>query len=260
MAKKKRTNSPVRDPLTPTIMTELGALKAPPPPAGDFAPDEDWTAVFTIWTCYGHSGHGNYDVGELHIDRKTDRPAQRLAVRQTLRNSEGKLHTIRAAVQCRLDALASPTAWTLASSFSGRHMDGLPPFDMKQAGRIDGSTWETTVGGKATKRRFAPPLTADWCLFEAVQRMRFRAAPPAKFAVLEGLSVLKEDHRLSYRGRIPVTWGPEKIELHCFSQVGRGVYPYEYWLDDRHRLLLVTTGPRTYIRQAKAAGSGGAKR
>ncbi len=259
MAKKRKTSSPVKHPLTPTIMTELGALKAAPP-AGDFAPDEDWAAAFTVWTCYGHSGRGNYDVGELHIDRKIDGRAQRLAVRQTLRNSQGKLHTIRAAVQCGLDALASPTAWTIKSSFSGSHMDNLPPFAVEQAGRIDGSTWKTTVGGKTIKRRVPPHLTADWCLFEAVQRMHFRPAAPAKFAVLEGLSVLKEDHRLSYRGTIPVTWGPEKLRLHCLSQVGRGVYPYEYWLDDRHRLLLVTSGPRTYIRQAKAAGSGEAKK
>jgi hypothetical protein len=258
MARKRKSNSPVRHPLTPTIMTQLGALKAAPP-AGGPGPDRDWTGRFRIWTCYGHSARGNYDVGELHIDRKLDGRAQRLAVRQTLRNSEGKLHTIRAAVQCTLDALASPTAWTLKSHFSGSHMDHLPPFAAEQAGRIRGNTWQITVGGKETQRQVPLPVTADWCLFEAVQRMDFRAAAPARFAVLEGLSVLKEDHRLSYRGRIAVTWGPEEVELHCFSQVGRGVYPYEYWLDDRHRLLLVTTGPRTYIRQGRSGGSGEAR-
>ncbi|MGB2820566.1 MAG: hypothetical protein WBF17_06260 [Phycisphaerae bacterium] len=254
MARKKRTSSAVEHPLAPTIMTELGALKAAPQPAGDFAPGGNWTGRFRIWTCYGHRDSGNHDAGELHIDRKLDGGAQRLAVRQTLRNSQGKLHTIRAAVSCGLDALASPTAWTLRSEFSGSHVDGLPPLAVEQAGCIRGNTWQITAGGRKTECRAPLPLTADWCLFEAVQRMDFRAAAPVKFHVLEGLSVLKEDHRLSYRGKIPVTWGPEKLELHCFSQVGRGVYPYEYWLDDRHRLLLVTTGPRTYILETGAAG------
>ena len=38
---------------------------------------------------------------------------------------------------------------------------------------------------------------------------------------------------------------------HLFHQVGRGVLPYEWWLDEAHRLVLVVTGYRTYILEGR---------
>ena len=35
--------------------------------------------------------------------------------------------------------------------------------------------------------------------------------------------------------------------MHWFHQIGYGVLPYEYWLDDRHRLLAVATHARAYL-------------
>lgn len=258
VAKKKSDKSPVKHPLDPTVMTEIGALKAPPPPAARFDPAADWTAHFRIWTCYGHRERGNRNTGTLRIDRKVRPDGQRMTVQQTLLNSQGKRHTIRATVRSTTDAVASLTEWTLTSAFSGAHMDGLPPFDAEAAGRISGTTWETTADGARHRQEVPSPVTADWCLFEAVQRLPLERKPPLRFHVLEGLSVLKKDHRLWYGGKRNVTWGPEKRSLHQFTQVGRGVYPYEYWLDDAHRLLLVTTGPRAYIldpQPAKVAGA-----
>ncbi|GAI82934.1 unnamed protein product, partial [marine sediment metagenome] len=37
------------------------------------------------------------------------------------------------------------------------------------------------------------------------------------------------------------------ISLHRFDQLGRGILPCEYWLDDRHRLLMVTSMNKAYI-------------
>jgi len=260
-SKKRPTNSPVRRPLTPTIMTEIGGLKRPPPSAGGCRPEGEWAAGYRIWTCYGHSSRGNRDVGALRIERRADGEDTALKVHQTLANSEGKLHTVRAEVRCRRDAFATPTSWTLRGGFSGSHMAGLPRLDHAEAGRLRDGTWERTAGGHTSSRKVPTPLTGDWCLFEAVTRMAFRRlAEPMTFHVLEGLSVLKADHRLLYRGPVPVTWGPAEVELHCFVQLGRGVYPYEYWLDDAHRLLLATTGPRAYIlgpTAGKAAARGG---
>jgi len=252
MAKTRRTSAPVKHPLAPTIMTELGGLTAAPPPSDGFDPASDWAACYRIWTCYGHSNRGNQNMGFLRIARKVDGDAQRLTIRQMVRNSEGKLHTIRANVRCKADAIASPETWTLSSAFTGRHADGLPRVDLEETGRVRGNTLETRSRGTVHRQKIEQPLTADWCLFEAVQRMSCRDGPPRSFHVLEGLSVLKKDHSLKYRGKRTVRWGPETLSLHRFDQVGRGVYPYEYWLDDRARLLLVTTGPRAYVLDPQA--------
>ncbi|KPK42660.1 MAG: hypothetical protein AMK72_14190, partial [Planctomycetes bacterium SM23_25] len=88
MAKKRRTSQPVRRPLEPTIMTELGALTAAPPPVGDFDPAGEWTASYRIWTCYGHRGRANRNHGVLRIARKPGGATQRLRIEQTVRNSQ----------------------------------------------------------------------------------------------------------------------------------------------------------------------------
>jgi hypothetical protein len=65
--------------------------------------------------------------------------------------------------------------------------------------------------------------------------------------MLEGLSVLKENQRLSYRGFYQMKIGNKNIPLHCFVQLGSGILPCEYWLDDHHRLLVVTSMNKAYI-------------
>jgi len=252
MAKQK---GPVTCPLDPTVLTELGALKAAPPPSPDgFDPAGAWTAVYRIWTCYGHRDRGNQTMGALRLERRPDADGHRLAVRQVFHQSEGKRHWLEADVRCRTDALGTPQAWTLASRFDGDHMEGLPPMAFEASGRIAGGAWESSSGGRTLRRTVPEPATADWCLFEAVQRLPLTPADPLRFTVLEGLGVAKADHLLAYDGPHEVTWGPTTVALHRFRHHGRGVYPYEWWVDGSHRLVLVVTGPRTYILDPKAEG------
>ncbi len=254
MAKKKKKSkgAQVLHPLTPTNMTEFGVLTAPPPGEDGFTPDGSWSRFYRIWTCYGYRSGSNRDSGYLFLSRKVADNAARLKAHQVLLNAEGTKHSIEARIRCRTDATAAPVEWTVTSSFSGGPDRNLPDVTTKESARIDGQTLAVTVGGRTRKRKLPGPVAADWCLFDAVQRLPFRKGEPLGFALLEGMSLAKEDHRLSYRGRIPVTWGPKKVPLHCFQQTGRGVYPYEYWLGDDHRLLMVVTGPRTYIADPNA--------
>ncbi len=252
--KRKRGRGPVRHPLCPSVMTELGALRGGPPSAGGLSPDGEGTARYRIWTCYGRRDRGNHTTGMLEIARRPDGEAQKLSIRQELKNTQGKLHTMKAKVAARRDELATPTAWTLSSGFSGSHMQGRPEMSVTAKGWLKGTTWTVRHADQEASRTVPSPITADWCLFEAVGRLPFDPATARRFAVLEYLSVLKADHQLLYRGKLPVTWGQARVELHRFDQFGRGVYPYEYWLDDDHRLLLVTTGPRTYILEGEEKG------
>ncbi len=72
-------------------------------------------------------------------------------------------------------------------------------------------------------------------------------ATAIEFDLLEGLTVWKRGQRLTYRGRLEQMWGSETVELECFQQLGTGVWPYEFWLDDEGRLVMVITGVRAYI-------------
>jgi hypothetical protein len=89
--------------------------------------------------------------------------------------------------------------------------------------------------------------TSDWALFEVVQRLAFDKRNSLKFDLLEGMSLSKLRHRLFYRGTYPMKTDGQSIPLHCFGQLGSGILPYEYWLDDRHRLLAVISMNKAYI-------------
>ena len=112
------------------------------------------------------------------------------------------------------------------------------------------TTAEITINNRTRIASGANPITADWCLFEAVQRLPFESTTPLVVDILEGLSVHKYNQRLSYRG----LYTRANNSLQWFHQIGHGVLPYEYWLDNHHRLQMVTTGARTYILSDDAEG------
>ncbi len=243
----------VKHPLTPSIMSEIGALDAASLPAGRFEPNADWKHIYRVWTCYGYRSGSNRDQGELTISRSRDssRDGLHLAVEQSIRmdpKKEPHVHHITAEIDCRTDELASPTSWTFTSRFTrGAGDQPQPALDHAEQGRLRDGALEVVIAGQRYERIASRRLTADWCLFEAVQRMAFGRDGVLQFDLMEGLTVWKPGQRLSYRGEFPVDWSGRPLALYCFQQLGMGVWPYEYWLDGQHRLLLVITGARAYI-------------
>jgi hypothetical protein len=262
----------VNHPLTPSLLSEIDALGDTPPPTGPFEPQGNWTHTYRIWTCYGYRGQGNRDQGRLTVRRQAGPGDEgfRLRVEQSVGmdpRREQDVHHIAADIRCRHDPLASPVSWTFSSWFTRRpQREPQPELDHAEKGQPDGRRLAVWIGERRYQRDVSERFTADWCLFEAVQRLPFgvgRSSPPdieaggvaslhsshapVEFDLLEGLTVWKPGQRLSYREKLPVTWGSRRIPLHCFEQLGMGVWPYEYWLDAGHRLLMVVTGPRVYI-------------
>jgi len=243
----------VKHPLTPTVLSEMEVLEAAPLPQGEFDPAGHWRHQYRVWTCYGYRNQSNQDQGTLTIERAPGRGQERfrLAVEQILRMDPKKHecdHHLAAEIRCRNDDLATPVEWTLTSRFAGG-IEGQGASDMDHAEKagLSGKTLRVRIGDRTFRRSVSDRFSADWCLFEALGRLPFGDA--LEFDLLEGLTVWKPGQRLSYRGEIPVTWGPESVSLHCFQQLGMGVWPYEYWLDDKHRLVVVVTGVRVYILQ-----------
>ena len=236
MAKKQRTI--VGSPLTPTLLKELDALNKLPFTPKDFKPDGNWVNTYRIWTCHGYRESGNQNVGFLRIER-IDNSIETfvLNVHQEVVQTDALTHIIDGTIKCRNNQLASPVEWRLKSKFIGA--DGKHISELRSG--------DNSVATERTER-----TTGDWCLFEAVQRLALDAQNPFSFDLLEGMSLKKSDHRLSYRGVTPLKVDSVDIPLHCFVQIGSGILPYEYWLDSRYRLLAVTSMNKAYILDEKA--------
>jgi len=228
---KKRTI--VGENLTPTVLRELGGVdEFPQTPAG-FRPDGNWTNNYRIWTCHGYRESGNQTVGSLRITRRSDSAKTFvLQVQQKIEQKDDMTNIIEGTIKCRYDPLAWPIESKLWSRFEGPDGKAIP-----NLGNRDNNSYGESVTG----------TTSDWSLFEAVQRLEFDKESSLEFDLLEGMSLLKPGHRLSYRGVFPMKSRGENIPLHCFVQLGRGILPTEYWLDDHHRLLTVISMNKAYI-------------
>lgn len=249
MAKKRSSRTIVGSPLTPTMLGELGALGRLATTADTFKPDGDWINKYRIWTCHGYRERGNDNVGWLRIERTVRGPKGSfiLKVRQEVVQTDRLLNVIDVAIKCLNKQPPSPVEWQLSSRFMGPDQRWKNELEVVEKGAVDRNRMTVTAAEHTLKREVPSALTSDWCLFEAVQRLDFEDKPALTFNLLEGLGVLKEDQQLLYRGGHRMKINGKDMSLHRFDQLGRGILPCEYWLDDRHRLLMVTSMNKAYI-------------
>jgi len=236
MAKKQRTI--VGSPLTPTLLKELDALNKLPFTPEDFKPDGNWLSTYRIWTCHGYRESGNENVGFLRIERiGNSGKTFVLNIHQEIVQTDAITHIIDGTIKCRNNQLASPVEWRLQSRFTGTDGKHIPELF-------------SSDNGKAAEE--AERTTSDFCLLEAVQRLAYDKDGSVSFDLLEGMRLSKSGHRLLYRGVSPIKMDGRDIPLHCFVQLGSGILPYEYWLDDHHRLLAAVSMNKAYILDKQA--------
>jgi hypothetical protein len=138
---------------------------------------------------------------------------------------------------CRNDSLATPVRWNLSNRLLGA--DGEPnPELLSTNNRVPTDSINS--------------LTGDYCLFEAMQRLSPDRQITLSFDLLEGMSLIKLKHTLSYDGIHSTSINKENTSLHRFVQFGSGILPTEYWLDSSHRLLIVTSMNKAYILDDRA--------
>ena len=246
MASKKRTI--VGHPLTPEMLVELGALDAIA--TGPFSPSGNWTNVYRIWACHGYRESGNEDRGILTIERSVSQSGDSftLKVTQKINNDQDLTHVLDARILCKNDPLATPLQWQTKSIFYDPQGAPVKTLGTKQRGRVKDNTFTIETNGKQHTHPCTHPLTGDWCLLEAVQRLPFETSDGLTMDILKEMVLLQSDHHLVYRDRKTHSLGGQSVDLHHFQQLGRGMLPYDYWLDSHHRLQVFVTLSIAYIR------------
>lgn len=233
---------PVGRPLDPATLAAMGVLADWPPPPADFRPDGAWTHVYRLWTCHGYRGGGNADRGWLRLARTpADGGTFALAVRQSVTQNTRVRHVLEARMTCRADALATLDAWTVASRFFSADGSEAADLALRQEGAWRDGRLARRFEGRSLESAAPAPLTSDWGLLEAVQRLADRPAALGPFDVLEGLTVLRPGHRLVGRGAERADLGGRTAELRRVTRLGAGQLPWDYWLDDRGRLVLAAS-------------------
>ena len=225
------------------------------PPDGDFDPTREWSLHYARHALIpGRDGSpGGGQVGSLHIKHTPEKERVRLNVSEVEKAGSTTL-TTSTAITCSSDVLLTPRHWSVSCHWE-TPLTVVKTDEMNQQhkGRIEGN--ELVFNGAKERRSRAPQKwTSNWNLFAAIQRMPFNPDTTHRFDLLESLDLLKPDQRIVYAGKHPLTLGDKKLNLHVFEQTGRGVMPWHWWLDEKHRVVLAAGNRRAYLLMTSVQG------
>lgn len=241
-------NQPTK-PLPRSLAATAACLKELQPPTGAFDPNGSWEHHYAVWILYPkNSPYAQPPVksGGFRLRRKPVVDGVSLDVSLATKMGGGRAfyHTA-AKITCAADELATPREWELRAEA----LLADAPVE-NTALRVSGKV----AGGKihlvASKERTLPApkrFTSNWTLFDALQRLPGNDVELAQFAMFEEMDLLKPNQRLAYRQSLEVETAGGKVRLHGFEQIGEGILPYCYWLDDQRRLLLAVGGLRAFV-------------
>ena len=233
-------------PLTPSALAAYGELTIPAP-GSPFDAAGSWEQSYRIWMTGG--SWDNYQ-GYVTLKRSVgDGETVSLDVREVLIMPRTRsIHETHVLARCLRTVLATPVSWVLESRiYDLKTKEDFPLSRVEQKGETrDGRIVVTT---NAHERVHAPPgpWTWNWSLFEAVQRRPRAEDCPASFSLLDDLDILKFEQRLLPRGETAITYGGSEASVLRYDQIGRGLLPTRYYVDEEGRLLLAHTELRAYI-------------
>ena len=253
MAKKIRTI--VGSPLTPEMLFQLGVTPDFSPDGKPFNPAEEWTNRYKIWTCHGYRESGNLDVGFLQIQRGSAGPDKRfeLQIHQELQNQEETLNRVVAKIDCIEGDLSCPVKWDYTSVFLDADGKEDKSLTVNVKGQSSDSEIRWTRNGLLSKLACKGRPSCDWCVYETVQRRANQFTGNLTFDMLESLERFKPGQQLIDRGRVNVKIGNSGRRLHRFDQIGTGVLPFEYWVDETSRLCVIVSMNKAYILDNQSA-------
>lgn len=222
-------------------------------PSGTFNPEAPWEQAYDIYFMNIRTKPGDSaskplaPEATLVVTAKDEGETRHLGITYSALMDED---TTQIDAQCKKNALTSPTEWTLA--FSNANVAGQGLVGHSQKGEIRNNRLFLD-GKEPTRSKTLGLYTADWCLFDAVQRLAVRADQSKyTFDLLEEFSMIRDTQVLSYRGTSEITTDHGAVTADVYCHYGESVIPTLYYLDANARLFLVVSTRRTMILKREA--------
>ena len=242
----------------------LEHLKDFSPPTGTFDPEGSWEHTYDVYPVYGKwSEWTEKHRGQCRIKRQVlpGEDTFRLDVSSevTFLDYGHGMHPTKtqlttAGIRCANNVLATPQSWKLESVALDEKKKPRPLSKMSESAVfVSGIIKLTPPKGPSRKIYVSPNLTSNWSLFDAVQRLHNKVPPTTDFEMLEDLRLPRANQRLTSDGPIDIELGGKTIRLYGFHQIGDGILPIHYWLDEQGRLLFALGGVRAYLWRSEGA-------
>ena len=223
-------------------------LKTFQPPAGPFDPNATWEHRYAIWVLLPKDRNlVSKPMGALQLRRK---PAAdggiELVVEQSAIQADRTVCHAKATIHCAADRLTTPREWELNTAILDRSGQTVAGTAIRRTGKESGG--KIVFQGRAERSVAAPAhFTSNWSLFDALQRLPAKAAEPLAFDLFEELELLKPKHTLKYRQSVELELGGRKVRLHGYEEIGEGILPCAWWLDDQRRVVMAVGGLRAFL-------------
>ena len=259
MAGQAKIVPPEPDGFLPLLLKDFRA------PEGAFQPDGEWEGVYRLfligildapqyrnWRCH--------PAGALVLSRKIQPDGKfnlqvRFVAHQSLEAHARSFDYMEAEILCANEASS-------LLRFKRVSMQLTPKGEPIEGTRSELSGEATKDGlilryaGRERKVKAPSSITCDWATFDLVQRLsqklggqlvRPEPKPLLEFALLEDLGFLRTEHRIFASEPLDVEVDGRKFRWRRFVQLGSGILPWTYCLDENHRLVLAYSGMRAYL-------------
>ncbi|NQT15246.1 MAG: hypothetical protein HQ582_20990 [Planctomycetes bacterium] len=244
-----------RDPPKMDLWLPEAAEFYGPAPQDDFDPNGAWQATYVILdNAPNRAIRLMRAEGYLRLRRTTpgDDGLFRLDVELVARKQRMGSFRTTIEVVCQSDTLSTPQRWKLSTVSLDAKDQPVEVTRVEESGRIEDG--RIIRKGKRVRQIEAPSaVTGNWSLFDAVQRFAGREIGPVEFTMLEDFDLVKRGQRLTYWGTTEVELGAGPVRLVGYQQIGEGILPYHYWLDESGRLVFAYGALRGFLMNPAAA-------
>lgn len=224
------------------------------PPTGSFDPESAWESSYRLFII-GHLSAPYREwqrvaAGALRL-RREPLTGGRFRLRVSFTAAQGihgggSIDRVEAELICTSDRFATLRSWrrrVLCLAPDGAPVGGM---DMRESGRVTKGVLIRRTARERT-RRVSLPLTCNWAIFEALQRLPAETKEALRFAMLEELEFLRPNQCLRRGEPLEVETGGHSVRWLRFEQFGEGVLPWTYCLDEQHRVVAAFTVMRAYV-------------
>jgi hypothetical protein len=232
------------DTVPPDQVRQMGAyLEAVSVSEGALPASGGWTALYDMVELEvfnrprpGRPMMVNSVYGRVALTKPSAVPEYRCRMVCTPTNA---IETVDAQVRCEDDALASLRDYNLSWECRA---PGTPAVDYvrRESGRVGAGTWSVVSTGGTEKRSINSRLTARWLLFDRVRHLSATDGWRESFDMLDDFSSLRRNQMLRFCGRATLEVGGCPLPLRFYEQLGEGILPTHYAVDDQNRTLFVT--------------------
>lgn len=251
--------SETRDPPKMNLWLPGAARFYGQPPERDFDPNGSWRATYVILdNAPARLVPKLRAEGHLRLERTAQGENGLFLLDVELMARKQRLGSFRTTIhaRCRPDRIGTPEAWKLSTVSLNAKDEPVEATRVEESGRIEDG--RILRRGKRVRNVEAPAaVTANWSLFEAVQRLGGREIEPVEFTMLEDFDLVKPNQRLSYWGTTEVVLGGKPVRLTGYQQIGDGILPYHYWVDESGRLIFAYGALRGFLFNPAADTPGG---